>query len=44
MMDRYLQALTNVSIENNKTIVFPIPPNLLAKLIQRFAQKYSNNV
>ena len=44
MIDPYLQALTNVSIENNKTIVFPIPPNLLTKLIQRFAQKYSYNV
>ena len=41
---RYLQALSNVSIENNKTIVFPFPPSLIAKLVQRFAHKYSPNV
>ena len=37
---RYLQALTNVSIENNQTIVFPVPVQLISKLSQMMASRH----
>jgi len=36
---RYLQALTNVSIENNKTVVFPVPVQIINKLAQMAAAR-----
>ena len=36
---RYLQALTNVSIENNKTVVFPVPVQVINKLAQMAAAR-----
>ena len=32
---RYLQTLTEIAVEKNSTIVFPVPINLLETLIQR---------
>ena len=37
---RYLQALTNVSIENNKTIVFPVPVQLVNGLSEMVARRH----
>ena len=39
---RYLQALTNVSIENNQTIVFPVPVQLINRLSQMMADRRRN--
>ena len=30
---RYLQTLTNISAENNSTIVFPVPLDILSHLL-----------
>jgi regulator of protease activity HflC (stomatin/prohibitin superfamily) len=31
---RYLQTLTEISVEKNSTIIFPVPINLLEKLTE----------
>ena len=32
---RYLQTLSNISAENNSTIVFPVPVDLVSQFVQR---------
>jgi regulator of protease activity HflC (stomatin/prohibitin superfamily) len=32
---RYLQALTEISVENNSTILFPLPVDLLTPFLQK---------
>jgi hypothetical protein len=35
MQLRYLQTLTEIGVEKNTTVVFPIPVDLISSLIRR---------
>jgi hypothetical protein len=35
MQLRYLQTLTEISVEKNSTIIFPVPIDLLAALTEK---------
>ena len=36
---RYLQTLTNISAQNNQTIIFPLPVDLLRNLVHGLSGK-----
>merc|ERR1712012_90663 len=36
---RYLQTLNNISAENNSTVIFPVPIDLISNMVSHTAQK-----
>ncbi len=36
---RYLQTLTEIGVEKNTTIVFPLPVDIISQWVRAFAEK-----
>ena len=39
---RYLQTLNSISAENNSTVIFPVPIDIMSQLMNRPQQQYPN--